>query len=70
MCAAFDADALAPGNLACFMPGPGGLTGAETEARLVWIAALGAPIVGLGFMGLLPDADPDALLRIATAGGG
>ena len=64
---AFDADVLAPGEIAAFMPEPGGPTLAEAE-RLVAGAASRHTVVGAGFSGL--RADPEnvgALTRVARA---
>ncbi len=66
---AFDADVLAPEELACFMPEPGAPTLAEAEATLRCIAASGCPIVGVGLTGLLPESDPEVLQRLVAAAG-
>jgi arginase family enzyme len=55
---AFDADVLAPGQLPCYLPEPGGLTLAEAEELLAAAAAC-VPVAGVGFSGL--TADPLAL---------
>jgi arginase len=65
---AFDADVLRPGELAVFMPEPGGPTLAEAEALLRDVAAR-LPLAGLGLTGLRDDADPAALVRLAVAAG-
>jgi arginase len=64
---AFDVDVLAPGELACFMPEPGGLTVAAAVTLLEAIGASAAPLAGAGFTGLLPEADPAAVVRLAAA---
>jgi arginase len=64
---AVDADVLEPGGVSCFMPEPGGPTLAEVQALLGRIGAFGVPIAGVGFTGLLPDADPAALGGLAAA---
>ena len=65
---AFDCDVLRPGELAVFMPEPGGPTVAEAEELLRDIAAR-CPIAGLGLTGLHEDADPAVLVRLAAAAG-
>jgi arginase family enzyme len=65
---AFDCDVLRPGELAVFMPEPGGPTVAEAEVLLRDIAARCA-IAGLGLTGLHEDADPAVLVRLAAAAG-
>lgn len=64
---ALDVDVLAPGELACFMPAPGGPTVAYVESTLRDVAALGAPVAGLGLTGLVPEADVATLLRFTAA---
>ena len=54
---AFDCDVLRPGELAVFMPEPGGPVLAEAEALLGSIAENGT-LAGLGLTGLTGDADP------------
>jgi arginase family enzyme len=51
---AVDGDGLAPGELAVFMPEPGGPTLAEIE-RLLREVASRTTVAGAGFSGLLPD---------------
>ncbi len=63
---AFDLDVLEPGAVSCFMPEPGGPTLAEAHALLGRVRAVGVPIAGVGFTGLLPDADPAALAGLAS----
>ena len=64
---AVDVDVLEPGAVRCFMPEPGGPTLAETRAILGRIPTLGVPLAGVGFTGLLPDADPAVLVALADA---
>jgi arginase len=64
---AFDADGLAPGELAVFMPEPGGPSLDEAEALLRDVAAR-ARVVGAGFTGLVRDpANEPGLARLAAA---
>ena len=64
---AFDCDALAPGELAQFMPEPGGPTLAEAEAFLTRVREQ-ASVVGVGFTAFLPEPDnAPKLERLATA---
>ena len=65
---AFDVDVLRPGELAVFMPEPGGPTLAEAEALLRDVAAR-LPLAGLGLTGLRDDAEPASLVRLAAAAG-
>jgi arginase family enzyme len=65
---AFDADVLRPGELAVFMPEPGGPTLAEAESLLLDVAGR-LPLAGLGLTGMREDADPAALVRLAAAAG-
>jgi arginase len=65
---AFDCDVLEPGELAVFMPEPGGPSLAEAEALLGDIARRGS-LVGLGLTGLRDDADPALVARLAAAAG-
>jgi arginase len=51
---AIDADALEPGEVAPFMPEPGGLTLAKTEELLGRVRAQAA-VLGAGLSGLRPD---------------
>jgi arginase len=64
---ALDADALAPGQLACFMPEPGGPSLSEVVDLLAHLGDVGIPVAGLGLTGLRPEADTDALDRLALA---
>lgn len=66
---ALDVDALAPGELACFMPEPGGPSLAEVVDLLAAVSDAGIPVAGLGLTGLRPEADVDALDRLARAAG-
>jgi arginase len=64
---AFDCDALAPGEIASFMPEPGGLTVAEAEQFLVETRTRTA-IVGAGFTGSVDEPrNVPALTRLARA---
>jgi arginase family enzyme len=64
---ALDVDVLRPGEVAAFMPEPGGPTVAEVAAILTRIEA-SAPIAGAGFTGLRADpANEPALARFAAA---
>jgi arginase len=63
---ALDADVLAPGELACFMPEPGGPTVVELEGLLRSIADRRSP-AGLGLTGLRPDADVATLTLLVGA---
>jgi arginase len=65
---AFDVDVLRPGELAVFMPEPGGPTLVEAESmRRDVVGRL--PLAGLGLTGMREDADPEALARLAAAAG-
>jgi len=65
---AFDCDVLRPGELAVFMPEPGGPTLAEAEALLGDIAGR-RYLAGLGLTGLTGEANPDHVARLAAAAG-
>jgi arginase family enzyme len=52
---AVDFDGLDQDEVSAFMPVPGGIAVAETEALLGGVAS-DATVVGAGFAGLLPDA--------------
>jgi len=65
---AFDCDVLRPGELAVFMPEPGGLALTEAEVLLRGIVAR-RPLAGLGLTGLRDEADPTAVSRLAAAAG-
>ena len=65
---ALDCDVLLPGELAVFMPEPGGPTLTEAEELLRDVADRLAP-AGLGLTGLRAEADPVALARLAAAAG-
>ncbi|MCY7303618.1 MAG: arginase family protein [Thermoleophilia bacterium] len=65
---AFDCDVLQPGELAVFMPEPGGPTLGEAEALLADITGRGT-LAGLGLTGLTGDADPALVARLAVAAG-
>ena len=66
--AAFDCDVLRPGELAVFMPEPGGLTVAEAEALLHGIAAR-RTVAGLGLTGLSDEAGATVVTTLAAAAG-
>jgi arginase len=64
---ALDVDVLRPGEVAAFMPEPGGPTVAEVEAVLTRIEA-SALVAGAGLTGLRADpANEPALVRFAAA---
>ena len=65
---AFDCDVLQPGELAAFIPEPGGPTLAEAESLLREIVGR-STLAGLGLTGLTQDADPDRVARLAVAAG-
>jgi arginase len=65
---AFDVDVLRPGELAVFMPEPGGPTLVEAESMLRDVVGR-LPLAGLGLTGMREDADPEALARLAAAAG-
>jgi arginase family enzyme len=65
---ALDCDVLLPGELAVFMPEPGGPTLTEAEQLLRDVADRLSP-AGLGLTGLRAEADPAALARLAAAAG-
>ena len=66
---ALDCDVLDPGELAVFMPEPGGPTLAEVERLLAEVRESGK-LVGVGFTGLAPDpANVEKLERLAAAVG-
>ncbi len=65
---ALDCDVLRPGEVACFMPEPGGPTVADLEGVLRDVAA-GSQVAGLGLTGLRPEADVATLLRLVAAVG-
>jgi arginase len=64
---AFDCDSLDPGEVAPFMPEPGGLTVAEAE-RLLETVRGRAEVLGVGFSGLVPAPQNVApLTRLCAA---
>ena len=64
---ALDADSAEPGELACFMPEPDGLSLQELDALLRDVAGR-ARMAGLGFSGLLPESTNEPkLARLAAA---
>jgi len=65
---AFDCDVLLPGELAVFMPEPGGPTLTEAEGLLRGLVERCA-LAGLGLTGLAAGVDPARLARLAAAAG-
>jgi arginase len=65
---AFDCDVLRPGELAVFMPEPGGPTLEEAE-NLLQDVGRRCELAGLGLTGLREDADAAVLVRLAAAAG-
>jgi len=65
---AFDCDVLRPGELAVFMPEPGGLKLTEAEALIRGIVARRA-LGGFGLTGLRDEAEPTVVARLADAAG-
>jgi arginase len=66
---ALDGDVVEPGELAVFMPEPGGMRLDEVEALLREVAAA-TRVAGLGFTGLVRDrANEPKLARLAAAAG-
>ena len=64
---AFDCDALAPSEIACFMPQKGGLTLTEAEELLHLVRSRGE-VVGMGLTGLVTDpANVEPLGRLTAA---
>ena len=64
---ALDCDVLDPGEVASFMPEPGGLSLQEVEREL-WRARQLGEVVGVGLSGLRPDpANVEPLTRLCTA---
>jgi arginase len=64
---ALDCDVLDPGELAVFMPEPGGPSLGEVEQLLVEVRESGK-LVGVGFTALAPDpANVEKLERLAAA---
>ena len=64
---ALDCDVFDPGELAVFMPEPGGPSLAEVERLLTDVRESGK-LVGVGFTGLAPDpSNVEKLQRLATA---
>jgi arginase len=64
---AFDGDVVAPGELAVFMPEPGGLSVDEVESIFRDVAEQGA-VLGAGLTGLAPDErNVEALTRLCRA---
>ena len=65
---AFDCDVLRPGELAVFMPEPGGLTLAEAESLFRSVAGR-CPLAGLGLTGLARKRTQGVVARLAAAAG-
>ncbi len=66
---ALDVDVLAPGELACFMPEPGGPDVTEIEAILRDVVAR-VELAGIGVTTLVPDADNERVVtRLLAAAG-
>jgi arginase len=65
---AFDCDVLRPGELAVFMPEPGGPTIAEAEVLLRGIVGR-LPLAGFGLTGLSDGADAAVVARLVAAAG-
>jgi arginase len=66
---AFDADVLAPREVGCFMPEPGGPTAREAEGMLR-DAASRAAFAGMGVTGLVPDPrNAELVPRLLAAAG-
>ncbi len=65
---ALDCDVLRPGQLAVFMPEPGGLAVADAESLLAGIVRRGC-LAGVGLTGLTEEADPIVVARLAAAAG-
>ena len=63
---ALDLDVLAPGQIACFMPEPGGPAVEDVEALLRDVRAQ-AEVAGMGLTGLLPEADVATVARFPAA---
>ena len=64
---AIDLDVLEPGEMAVFMPEPGGRSLADVEELLVQVRETGE-LAGLGFSGLAPDpANVEPLQRLTAA---
>ena len=65
---AFDCDVLRPGEIAVFMPEPGGLTLVEAEALLRSIVER-CILAGFGLTGLSENAEPTLVARLIAAVG-
>jgi arginase len=66
---ALDLDVLDPGQIACFMPEPEGLSVGDVERVLRVVARAGVPVAGMGLTGLRPEADLAVLTRLTAAAG-
>jgi arginase family enzyme len=66
---AFDFDVLAPDQIACFMPEPGGISLDDGVAIVERVSGLG-PVLGLGLTALLSaPGNVPKLLRVCDAAG-
>ena len=65
---ALDCDVLRPGEIACFMPEPGGPSVEDVERVLADVSTR-ITVAGMGLTGLLPSADVATLVRLAVAAG-
>ena len=65
---ALDVDVLEPGEIACFMPVPGGPSVAEIESILASIASR-RRVAGMGITGAVPAAEAAALVHAVVAAG-
>jgi len=64
---ALDVDVLEPGEAACFLPEPNGLSLADAE-RILRLIAARSTVVGAGLSGLAPDpANVEPLTRLCAA---
>lgn len=66
---ALDVDVLAPGEIECFMPEPGGPGTPEVEGVLQQVVASGTPLAGMGVTGLRSGASPARVVALVTAAG-
>lgn len=65
---ALDCDVLRPGEVAAFMPEPGGPTVGEVEALLQGIVER-STLAGFGLTGLRDDVEPTVVARLIVAAG-
>ncbi len=66
---AFDCDVLRPGELAVFMPEPGGLDRRARPRRCSVASSRRCTLAGLGLTGLRDEADPMVVARLVAAAG-